>query len=460
VDGVQAVTALERDDIQGGVLRGYRQLDHAAYLFARVRDAGAARRALAALADPVQAEAEWDGPDAVLNVALSFRALERLGLPPAVLRTFPRAFREGMAARRVELDDDHEAWQPELSELELLLTIHARGEAALEAEAARWRAWLAEAGHGLEAVHEEQAAVLDGDQREHFGFTDGFGQPAIEGVARRQIRGQGTPIRWRPWMREGDDRVRSRTDPRWGWRALKAGEFVLGYEDEDGGLPPAPVEPFGRNATFAVWRKLRQDVAGYRAALADEASALGVAPEWLAARVVGRWADGSPLVLRPDAADPDLGFDRERVNDFVFAGDRDGLRCPLGAHVRRANPRDAFGHAGQLTVRHRILRRGMPYGPPPGDGEAPGDVERGLVFVCYQADIERQFEVIQRRWMRDGTGFGLGPEPDPVVGGGGRLTVQGRPPRFVTKLGAHVALRGGEYLWVPGLTALAALADE
>jgi hypothetical protein len=102
----------------------------------------------------------------------------------------------------------------------------------------------------------------------------------------------------------------------------------------------------------------------------------------------------------------------------------------------------------------------MPYGPPPGDGEAPGDVERGLVFVCYQADIERQFEVIHRRWMRDGTGFGLGPEPDPVVGGGGRITVQGRPPRFVTGLAAHVALRGGEYLWVPGLTALAALADE
>jgi Dyp-type peroxidase family len=459
---VAGVTALELDDIQGGVVRGYNH-DHAAYLFARVDDAGAARRTLAALAEPVTTAAEWEAkPPATLNVALSHRALERLGLPDAVLRSFPGAFRDGMAARREALDDDHDAWQPELHDLEVLLTVHAESAAALEAEAGRWSVHVARPASGLQAVHEERAAVLGDDQREHFGSTDGFGQPAIEGVARDQVRGQGTPMRWWPWTREGPDRIRSRSAPGWGWRALKAGEFVLGYDDEDGGPPPAPVAPFGRNATFAVWRKLRQDVAGFRAALGREAAALGLDPALLGAKLVGRWADGSPLVLRPEAADRDLGLDRERVNDFRFGDDRDGARCPLGAHVRRANPRDAFGHGGRLTVRHRILRRGMPYGPPLPEGAPPDAVERGLVFVAFQADLERQFEVIQRQWLRDGNAFGLGREPDALVGGGGRLTIHARPPRrprFVTGLGTHVSLRGGEYLWVPGLRALAALAE-
>jgi Dyp-type peroxidase family len=165
-------------------------------------------------------------------------------------------------------------------------------------------------------------------------------------------------------------------------------------------------------------------------------------------------------VLRPDGPDGTLGNDREAVNDFVFAGDPEGLRCPLGAHVRRANPRDAFGHAGTLTLRHRILRRGMPYGPALPEGAPLDDVERGLVFVCYQADLERQFEVIQRRWMRDGNAFGLGPEPDALVGEGGRMTIQGRPPQFVSGLGAHIDLRGGEYFWLPGLNGLAALVEQ
>ncbi len=453
------MTALELDDIQGGVLRAYNH-GHARYLFARVRDAPAARRALAALVEPVTTAAEWDAkPATTLNVALSHRALERLGLAPGVLRTFPRAFREGMAARAEALRDEHDAWQPELRDVEVVLTIHAAAQAALADAAGRWRAWLDPRASGLEHVHEEDAAVLGDDQREHFGSTDGFGQPAVAGVARVQVRGQGTPVRWRPWMREGPDLVRSRSDRRWGWRALAPGEFVLGYDDEDGGPPPAPLEPLGRNATFAVWRKLRQDVPAFRAAVAREAAALGLERDLLAAKLVGRWADGSPLVLASGAPDRDLGYDRERVNDFVFDRDPDGSRCPLGAHVRRANPRDAFGHAGQLTVRHRILRRGMPYGPALPDGAPPDAVERGLIFVAYQADVERQFEVIQRQWMRDGNAFGLGGQTDAVVGGGGGLTIQGRPPRFVTGLGAHVALRGGEYLWVPGLRALAALAE-
>jgi hypothetical protein len=130
--------------------------------------------------------------------------------------------------------------------------------------------------------------------------------------------------------------------------------------------------------------------------------------------------------------------------------------------VRRANPRDALRHGGRLTARHRILRRGMPYGDPLPDGAPDDGADRGLVFVCLQASIERQFEIVQGRWLNDGDAFGLGRAPDPVAGAvsdrGARVTFGGRPPRYATAMRAFVTPRGGEYLFVPGIAGLRALA--
>jgi Dyp-type peroxidase family len=442
---------IELADLQGGVVRGYGQrFDVARHLFARVRDPDAARAFLAALADPVTTAQEWEGdrPATTLNVALSFRALQALRVAPHILDGFPPEFRAGMAARAERLADEPQTWAPELRDLEVLLVIHAQDQATLRAESERWERELGEGG--LELAHAQDAALL-GDAREHFGFTDGFSQPAIEGVAREHVPGQGIPYKRVPWW------PLSRTR----WRAIKPGEFVLGYDDEDQGPAPAPPPPFHRNATFMVWRKLHQDVAAFREQLAAQAERLRLDPELVAAKIVGRWRDGSPLALRPDAPDQALGNDKRRANDFRYGDDELGLRCPRGAHVRRTNPRDALGHAGQLTVRHRIIRRGMPYGPPLRDDDPPDEVERGLVFVSFQADIERQFEVIQRRWMRDGNAFGLGAEPDPIAGPAGREmrhVIDGRPPRFVSLMRTHVECRGGEYLLVPSIDALRALA--
>src|SRR5262249_33925694 len=149
------------------------------------------------------------------------------------------------------------------------------------------------------------------------------------------------------------------------------------------------------------------------------------------------WRDGTPLALSPDAPDPALADDPARINDFSFAGDDDGVRCPLGAHIRRANPRDAKGFfEGRLSNRHRIIRRGRSYGPPlPADATADDGQERGLVFVCFNTSIERQFETIQALWVDDGDPFGLGPDKDPLIGcpadGEGKITIQGRPPFFL-----------------------------
>ncbi|HEY0364231.1 MAG TPA: hypothetical protein VGC83_18275, partial [Solirubrobacteraceae bacterium] len=170
-------------DLQGGIVRGYGQrFGFARHLFARVREPRPARAFLAALADPVTTEQEWSGrPETTLNVALSHRALAALGLPAWILDGFPPELRDGMAARADRLGDDPATWDDELRDLEVLLVVHAQSAGALEAEAGRWERALGARDSGLELVHAQPAALL-GQQREHFGFTDGFSQPAIEGV--------------------------------------------------------------------------------------------------------------------------------------------------------------------------------------------------------------------------------------------------------------------------------------
>jgi Dyp-type peroxidase family len=437
-------------DLQGGIVRGYGQrFGFARHLFARVTDPPSARMFLAAIAGPVTTEEDWaEHPQTTLNVALSFRALEALGVPAAILERFPDEFRCGMAHRADRLGDDPRAFDAELSDLEVLLVVHAQSADALAQESEGWERALDRGDHGLRLAHVQEAALL-GEQREHFGFTDGFSQPAIEGVAREDVRGQGIPYKRPPWPL-----VPTR------WRAVKPGEFVLGYEDEDRALAPAPPPPFHRNATFMVWRKLHQDVAAFRAQLAEQAALLGLEEELVAAKLVGRWRDGSPLALRPDAPDPALGNDKQRANDFRYGDDPLGLHCPRGAHVRRTNPRDTLGWQGRLTARHRILRRGMPYGPALPEG-APDDGEpRGLLFVCMQASIARQFEIVQSQWCNDGNAFGLGRQADPITGPAGgevRHIIEGDPPHVVSPLRSYVECRGGEYLVVPAVSALRAL---
>ena len=190
------------------------------------------------------------------------------------------------------------------------------------------------------------------------------------------------------------------------------------------------------------------------------------------------------MVLSPDA-EPRLAPRRREANDFGYGSDAAGERCPLGAHVRRANPRDSARWQGRLTVRHRIIRRGMPYGPflpvenlgrklsehqehALANTEAEDTRPRGLMFVCYQADIERQFELIQRRWLGDGNSLGVGSDRDPLLAPGlkpdesGQMIIPGgagEAPRFLTGIEQFVKTRGGGYYLLPGLPGLRALSE-
>jgi Dyp-type peroxidase family len=459
---------LDLADIQGLVARGYSTLRAACYLMLEIVTPDAARTWLGQLSTRV-ATGEAVPAETALNVALTSSGLQKLGLSAEILAAFSTEFLEGMITpfRSRILGDDggsapqYWAWGgPQSPEVELLLLLFARDDASLS------RLYAAEAeqlsAHGL-----RQTARLDtvdlGD-KEHFGFHDGVSQPIIPGLSKT-----GTPD-----------------------NTVKVGEFVLGYPNEYGLYTDRPlVSPqddpqgrlpgdaagsgnrdLGRNGSYLVFRQLSQDVAGFWAFMQQSAAVLGgsdsAAPTRLAARMVGRWPSGAPLVLAPDQDASDLAD----ANDFgYFHTDALGLRCPLGAHVRRANPRDSLdpqpGSQQSVAVgkRHRLLRRGREYGPAPASsGDPPGQtVDRGLHFICLNANIARQFEFIQHTWVNNPKFHGLYDDADPLVashrGPGARFTIQADPVRKqITGLPQFVTVRGGAYFFLPGVRALRYLA--
>lgn len=451
--GTTSRANVELNDIQGNILRPY-DYPHAMHTLVRVDDGAAARAWLGRL--PVTSAEPWTGPkpEATCNVAFTYAGLAALGVPANLLATFADAFRRGMADRAGILGDVGQSapakWDAGLGtgQAGILVSQHSRRPGRLADVVEELHDELAYRGIGT-VVHAQPADKLhrrthdDLFSHEHFGFADGFAQPAVAGV--------------------DNPAASQKTRTRFGRRVpLGTGEFIFGYRDSDGHLPDAPAPPLHRNGTYMVYRKLAQDVAGFRAFVDRAAHATGHSSDLVAAKIVGRWCNGSPLVLAPDGPDHALAIDQRRVNDFDYRHDKDGARCPLGAHVRRTNPRDslAFGYA--RTTRHHIIRRGMPYGPALPPGAPAGGPDRGLVFVCFNTDIERQFEFIQQRWCNDGDPFGLGNDTDALIGvrpGSGKMTLNGRPPTFLSDLPDFVTTRGGEYLFVPGKQALAALAQ-
>ncbi|HEY1357077.1 MAG TPA: Dyp-type peroxidase [Thermoleophilaceae bacterium] len=445
---------IDQSDLQGNILCGYgNAFEHALFLFLHVDDAGGGRTLLGELAGEVTDAIPWDErPEKTLNVAVTHAGLGALGVRAELLECFPEEFRAGMEARAGMLGDEDESapdrWDEGLrgGRPQLLVSVAAVSEQALDQAATRLRERL---GTGVSVAHEERAGVLrdlrpDEPVREHFGFADGLSQPTIEdpNAGPHDHPGRGTPTRDGAW----DD--------------IAPGEFVLGYPDEDGLVATKPPDPLGRNGSFVVVRKLHQHVGRFRDYVSEHAAQLGMPEEMLAAKVVGRWRSGAPLELSPDEDDPELsvgGARSRELNDFRYGDDQNGYRCPVGAHIRRANPRDALGWHGLLTKRHRIIRRGMPYGPAFDGREA----DRGLMFVCYQASIARQFEFIQSLWLNDGDPFGLGADRDPLgdTRPSEKMTIQGEQPRFLAPLHSFVSTRGGDYFFAPGIAALRALAN-
>ncbi|HTN78739.1 MAG TPA: Dyp-type peroxidase [Acidimicrobiales bacterium] len=431
--------------VQGNILRPY-GFPLATHVFAGVSSADGARAALRELVPNVTTGEPWTTkPSSALNIAFTYGGLVALGVPRIVLDSLPAAFVQGMAARSASLGDtgasDPTTWDAGLGTgaAHILFTVHATGRAHLASALERVHACLA--ANGLTIVSEQTAEQLP-ERHEHFGYADGVGQPAVAGVGG-------------PAFGEGDVGMFGQ------WHGLPIGELFHGHIDADGCTSPGPAAPFDRDGTFLVWRKLYEDVATFRTWVAEQAALLEMDELLLRAKLVGRWPDASPLALTPDRPDPAMGLDPERVNAFDYSDDPDGLRCPLGAHIRRTNPRRGLASDDSLTARQRIVRRGMPYGPPLPDGAPDDHADRGIFFVAYMADIERQFEFIQTNWCNDGDAVHVGHDPDPFIGhpnGDHKFTIPGEVPKFVHPLVDLVTTRGGEYLWAPSMDGLRRLA--
>ena len=474
--------ALQLDDIQGIVLNGYGRLRSACFLVLGIREAAAAKAWLRKL--PVRnAQSKPDSGERCANIAFTRAGLEQLGLARELVEQFAGEFTEGMAAsdhRQRILGDvgesSPERWKwggPANPEAHILLMLYAGEAAALLALLAEQQADFSRSG--LELI-----AKLDTDWlphgKEHFGFRDGVSQTGIEGF-------------------------HADIPPE---HMIAAGEFILGYPnaygqsterplvdpERDPGalLTPAADDPrqrdLGMNGTYLVFRQLSQDVAAFWRFIdaktnRTDGSANPEARITLASKMVGRWPSGAPLVKSPDKDDITLCDD----NAFLFhrSGDGDGFKCPIGSHIRRTNPRDSLepmpGSARSIEVgkRHRVLRRGRPYGAPVAGsmdiaeiaaaGEAPWD--RGLHFICFNTHIGRQFEFIQHSWVNNAKFDGLYEDDDPIVGSrganggpGGVFTIQGEPVRTrVTGMPRFVHVRGGGYFFMPGIRALRFLAS-
>ena len=490
--------------------------------------------------------------DRAIVLALGASALEKLQLPADGLATFPPAFLDGMASasRARILGDEHRsapdlwAWGGRQSPVDGILLLYAPSAETIAELGADMEGCLTSRGHRAVmnvpfVTLPDKDATADAHRLaklEPFGFVDGVSQPAIRGTY-KALRGA-DPI-----------------------HIVEAGEFILGYPDNRGNLPAGPTlaaiydpdnilpiaaspqdgfarpivnlpRDLGRNGTFIAVRQLEQNVDGfwdYCTHAADRIHRrfpdwINVTAEFVGAKLVGRWQDGSSLVRFPyRAGSEEAGGDHPMVrtaagavtppapvasppppvaaaqtqqgpraelqrapvkilrthasvrevaispdNDFLFgAEDPQGLRCPLGAHIRRANPRESFDPRSQdqlaITNRHRILRVGRRYEPQPGRNP-------GLFFMCLNADIERQFEFIQQTWLQAPSFHGLSGERDPLVGSrdGGNIARQADDGCTIPTRDAPVHLRGmpefvrpigGGYFFVPGKSLLQYLAS-
>lgn len=434
---------LELDDIQHLVLTRTPAMT-GRYEFLAFDHAEGGRAWLAGLLHTIQsatdAQVTMDASKRWVTLAFTWTGLRALGVPDDDLATFPDEFREGMAARADILGDTGANapanWVGGLADdVHVIAILFARDDDERRRCVAEHDALVARTdGVRTLSYLDLNANPPFNYAHDHFGFRDRLSQPVIKGSGEEPTPGSGA--------------------------ALEPGEFILGYPDENG--PPANCpqpEVLSRNGSFMAYRRLEEHVGAFRSYLSDHAQT-PEEQELLAAKFMGRWRSGAPLVLAPDADDPELGADPMRNNDFNYKEmDPFGYACPLGSHARRLNPRDTAHNMN----RRRMIRRGATYGPALPDGAPEDGIERGIAAFIICADLTRQFEFAQNVWINDKSFHELRNEHDPICGtqdGTLDFTVPKRPIRKVHKgIPAFTTLRGGAYFFLPGVTALRYLAS-
>lgn len=437
--------ALDLREIQATVLRPRPAPYFGTHVLLHVAEPAAGRAFLRRLTPHVDSCADWwSATDPWIAVGISYAGLKALGLSDDSLQSFPEAFREGMAARARPLGDvglnDPKNWDQEYGKGE----VHIGLSAFSDSEESRLRI-LGIARKQLEGFSGVSVLAIQDfgaqpDDRNSLGYKDGIDQPPIEGSGIDPLPGQGEPI--------------------------KAGEFILGYPGEAGvSLPMPQPDILGRNGTFVGFRKYQSRVGAYNRFLQAHGSN-EAERELLAAKLVGRWRSGAPLVLAPDVDNQSLGADPQRNNDFNYANDTRGRQAPFGCHIRRMNPRDTKLTRLTDVKIHRLIRRGTTYGPPYDPNalsEADDEVPRGAYFLFISARAMATIEFLQQEWINDGNFIGIGDERDPIIGlqeEGAHFTIPKDPVRrLVRGIETFNVLRGGEYFFMPSISALNWLAN-
>ena len=433
---------LELDDIQHFLLARTPALA-ARYEFLTFRRPEAGRNWLSGLVDKVgtgksvgsaSPDARW------VTLAFTWNGLRSLGLEEASLATFPEEFRQGMAARAEILGttgaNHPDRWVGSLAsrELHAIAILFARDVAERERCKREHDQYFSKIDGVARLSSLDLEAAHPGEPREHFGYLDRLSQPVVEGTGEHPTPGSGPPI--------------------------KAGEFFLGYADETGERPALPQpETLSRNGSYLAYVRMEEHVGAFRDFLRQQGKTREE-QELIAAKLMGRWRNGAPLVLPPSKDDPALGRDMQRTNDFAYAKmDPYGYSCPVGSHIRRMNPRDT----GENMQRRKMIRRGGTYGPPLPEGAPEDGVERGIAAFIGCASLVRQFEFAMNVWVNDPKFNDLGNERDPIIGtqdGTFDMTIPRRPIRKQIKgLPAFTTIRGGAYFFLPGIRALRFLAS-
>ena len=494
---------LDLKDIQGMVTRGYGKLYKTAYLFLMVTDRERAQNWLKtsilpqinSAAPPNRVLADGKTPvklTQTLHLALTANGLKALGLSEVNLANFPIPFRQGMVQdhRSRQLGDygDNDPknwyWGKTIQEkpLHLLLIVHAVDDSTRQQMIDTVKEQIRNNQAGVELLREYEGHQRK-DNREPFGFHDGISQPVIKGS------GRGGP--------END--------------MVETGEFLLGYKNEYNEYPFSPLiteqqgttellpedpqgsnfKDLGKNGTFMVYRQIQQHTDTFWAYMKKNAptqSENGVPTEEeaiaFAAKCVGRWPSGASLVNFPDKDPKPQSFplpplednpdtDPFDNDDFGYAEkDPYGQRCPFGSHLRRNNPRDKFRWYGpkqslKISRRHRIIRRGRNYEIVP-DPQKPDTKEIGLHFICFNSNIELQFEFIQHAWANNNQLRDMNNDVDVIIGvpnekdpnsssevHGNKMTIQAAPTNiFRSEKERFVTIKGGEYFFFPSLTAI------
>lgn len=452
-------------------------------------------------------------PPATTNIAFTYEGLKNLGLPTETLHSFPEEFSMGMKARAEILGDEGtngaEHWDPiwqDEKAVHMFMSINARNKDALEERYNQIQACASQFSDGVKQLfghrgkngdelgYQDAAALVENGQptaKEHFGFVDGISNPYFKGC--------GNPESWA--IGNGKPLTHDHPESASSWAPLETGEFILGYRDEAKELPAAPIpRVLSMNGTFMVYRKLHQNVGTFNRYMQEMGADYPGGEEALGAKMVGRWRNGAPLASFPEKAEADafiLRIEeavkkrddaktpeekkstaeyvtklRQQLRAYNYHDDIPGHRCPFGSHIRRANPRGslefgvdgAFDTPGALVDRRRILRRGLPYGGVEDPNSDDGN--HGIIFMALNASIQRQFEFVQQQWMNYGNDFKLSNEKDPIIGDheeSAHYKIPGNsasePPFFCANVPRFVNTRGGEYFFIPSITAIRMMSE-